>query len=171
MIVSWTRPTNAFVLARRPLSNPSVATPAKAGVHTPPAWIPVFTGMTEKFTSNSRDTPELRKISRRRESIPCVSDSLDPCFRRGDEARADYGLFKDLPGPSIHITAGRRCIMPIVKVEMFAGRSKEQKAELAKAITDAVVDIARTTADETIVIFTDVERENWARGGTLASER
>ena len=61
--------------------------------------------------------------------------------------------------------------MPIVKVEMFAGRSKEQKAELAKAITDAVVDIARTTADETIVIFTDVERENWARGGTLASER
>ena len=61
--------------------------------------------------------------------------------------------------------------MPIVKVEMFAGRSKEQKAELAKAITDAVVNIARTTADDTIVIFTDVERENWARGGTLASER
>ena len=61
--------------------------------------------------------------------------------------------------------------MPIVKVEMYAGRTKEQKAELAKAITDAVVNIARTTADETIVIFTDVERENWAKGGTLASER
>ena len=61
--------------------------------------------------------------------------------------------------------------MPIVKVEMYAGRTKEQKAELAKAITDAVVNIARTTADETIVIFTDVERENWAEGGTLASER
>ena len=61
--------------------------------------------------------------------------------------------------------------MPIVKIELYAGRTKEQKAELAKAITDAVVNIARTTADETIVIFTDVERENWARGGTLASER
>ena len=61
--------------------------------------------------------------------------------------------------------------MPIVKVEMYAGRTKEQKAELAKAITDAVVNIARTTADETIVIFADVERENWAKGGTLASER
>ena len=61
--------------------------------------------------------------------------------------------------------------MPIVKVELYAGRTKEQKAELAKAITDAVVNIARTTADETIVIFTDVERENWAKGGTLASER
>ena len=61
--------------------------------------------------------------------------------------------------------------MPIVKIELYAGRTKEQKAELAKAITDAVVTIARTTADETIVIFTDVERENWAKGGTLASER
>ena len=61
--------------------------------------------------------------------------------------------------------------MPIVKVELYAGRTKEQKAELAKAITDAVVNIARTTADETIVIFTDVERENWAKGGTLASDR
>ena len=54
---------------------------------------------------------------------------------------------------------------------MFEGRTKEQKAELAKAITDAVVDIARTTADDTIVIFTDVERENWAKGGILSSER
>ena len=53
--------------------------------------------------------------------------------------------------------------MPIVKIELYAGRTKEQKAELAKAITDAVVNIARTTADETIVIFTDVERENWAK--------
>ena len=61
--------------------------------------------------------------------------------------------------------------MPIVKIELYAGRTKEQKAELAKAITDAVVNIARTTADETIVIFTDVERENWAKGGTLVSER
>ena len=61
--------------------------------------------------------------------------------------------------------------MPIVKIELYAGRTKEQKAELAKAITDAVVDIAKTTADDTIVIFTDVERENWAKAGILSSER
>ena len=61
--------------------------------------------------------------------------------------------------------------MPIVKIELFEGRTKEQKAELAKAITDAVVEIARTTADDTIVIFHDVARENWAKAGTLASER
>ena len=60
--------------------------------------------------------------------------------------------------------------MPIVKVEMYAGRTKEQKAELAKAITDAVVNIARTTADETIVnmpiVSRDVRREDQgAEGG------
>ena len=60
--------------------------------------------------------------------------------------------------------------MPIVKVEMWLGRTQEQKAELARAITDAVVKIARTSPDETIVIFQDVDRENWAKGGVLASQ-
>ena len=60
--------------------------------------------------------------------------------------------------------------MPIVKVELWTGRTQEQKAELARAITDAVVNIARTTPDETIVIFQDVDRENWAKGGVMASE-
>ena len=60
--------------------------------------------------------------------------------------------------------------MPIVKVEMWPGRTQEQKAELAKAITDAVVNIARTTPDETIVIFQDVAKENWAKAGKMASE-
>ena len=61
--------------------------------------------------------------------------------------------------------------MPIVKVEMWPGRTQEQKAELAQAITHAVVNIAHTTPDETIVIFQDVARENWAKGGVMASER
>ena len=60
--------------------------------------------------------------------------------------------------------------MPIVKVELWTGRIKEQKAELAQAITDAVVNIARTTPDETIVIFQDVDKENWSKAGKLASE-
>jgi len=60
--------------------------------------------------------------------------------------------------------------MPIVRVEMWPGRTQEQKAELARAITDAVVSIARTTPEDTIVIFQDVARENWAKGGVMASE-
>ncbi|MSQ61346.1 MAG: 4-oxalocrotonate tautomerase [Dehalococcoidia bacterium] len=60
--------------------------------------------------------------------------------------------------------------MPIIRVEMWAGRTREQKAELAKAITDAVVNIARTSPESTIVIFDDVQRENWAENGKLSSE-
>jgi 4-oxalocrotonate tautomerase len=60
--------------------------------------------------------------------------------------------------------------MPIVRVEMWPGRTAAQKRELARVITDAMVNIAHTTADATIVIFEDIPRENWAQGGKLASE-
>ena len=61
--------------------------------------------------------------------------------------------------------------MPVVTVQMYAGRTKQQKAELAKAITDAVVRIALTTPEQTWVVFQDVPRESWAIGGVLASDR
>lgn len=60
--------------------------------------------------------------------------------------------------------------MPIVRVEMFTGRTHAQKQELARAITEAVVNIAHTTADQTIVIFSEIEREDWATAGKLASD-
>ena len=59
--------------------------------------------------------------------------------------------------------------MPIVRVEMWPGRTQQQKQELARAITDAVVRIAKTTPEATIVIFEDVAKENWAEGGELSA--
>ena len=60
--------------------------------------------------------------------------------------------------------------MPVIHVEMWAGRSYSQKQELAKAITDAVVKVTNTSPDATIVVFSDVPKENWAQGGVLAAE-
>ena len=60
--------------------------------------------------------------------------------------------------------------MPIIRVEMWTGRTLAQKRELARVITDAVVNIAHTTAEATIVVFEDIPRENWAQAGKLASE-
>ena len=60
--------------------------------------------------------------------------------------------------------------MPIIRVEMWSGRTKEQKAELAEALTDAIVRIGKTSADHTIVLFEDIDKDNWAEGGKLASE-
>ena len=60
--------------------------------------------------------------------------------------------------------------MPVIHIEMWPGRTYTQKQELAKVITDAMVKIAKTTPEATIVIFDDVTKENWAQAGVLASE-
>ena len=60
--------------------------------------------------------------------------------------------------------------MPIVRIEMWPGRTHAQKTELARVITEAVVTIAHTTPEATIIIFEDIAKENWASGGILASD-
>ena len=60
--------------------------------------------------------------------------------------------------------------MPIIRVEMRPGRTHAQKAELARLITEAMVTVAGTTPQATIIIFEDVPKENWAVGGVLASD-
>ena len=60
--------------------------------------------------------------------------------------------------------------MPIIRIEMWTGRTHDQKAELARVITEAMVTIAHTTPEATVVIFDDVAKENWADAGVLASD-
>ncbi len=61
--------------------------------------------------------------------------------------------------------------MPFVNVKMLEGRTRDQKRELAKAITDAMVTICNAKADGTMVVIEDIPRDHWARGGSLLSER
>ena len=60
--------------------------------------------------------------------------------------------------------------MPVLRVSLWTGRTKEQKAEIAKALTDVMVRIGKTTPEGTIIIFEDVDKSNWAHGGILASD-
>jgi phenylpyruvate tautomerase PptA (4-oxalocrotonate tautomerase family) len=39
-----------------------------------------------------------------------------------------------------------------------------------RLITEAMVTIAHTTPEATIVVFEDIPRENWAVGGVLSSQ-
>lgn len=55
--------------------------------------------------------------------------------------------------------------MPVVIVKLLEGRTAEQKTELAQAITEAVVKIAKTTAEGTQVIYEDTKRSDWFSGG------
>jgi 4-oxalocrotonate tautomerase len=53
---------------------------------------------------------------------------------------------------------------------MWKGRTKAQKQELARAITEVVCNIAHTTPEATTVVFQDYEKEDWAQAGKLASD-
>ncbi|MFQ5873995.1 MAG: 4-oxalocrotonate tautomerase family protein [Dehalococcoidia bacterium] len=60
--------------------------------------------------------------------------------------------------------------MPNVTIEMYPGRTKAQKAELARVITDSMATIAKTDPNAVQVIFREVSRDDWSFGGTLASD-
>lgn len=60
--------------------------------------------------------------------------------------------------------------MPNITIQWYAGRTTEQKRQLAAAITDAMVKIGKTSADQVQIIFQDIEKSNWAAKGKLASE-
>jgi 4-oxalocrotonate tautomerase len=60
--------------------------------------------------------------------------------------------------------------MPTIRVELFEGRKPEQKAALAKELTDACVRVLGGSAAGVDVIFSDVARHDWATGGVLWSE-
>ncbi len=61
--------------------------------------------------------------------------------------------------------------MPTIRVELFAGRTLEQKRALAQALTEATVRTLGGSADAVDVIFSDVERHDWATGGQLWADK
>lgn len=61
--------------------------------------------------------------------------------------------------------------MPVVTVEMWEGRTIEQKRRLVKAITEAMVEHADARPDALHVIIHDVPRESWGLAGVLGPDR
>jgi 4-oxalocrotonate tautomerase len=60
--------------------------------------------------------------------------------------------------------------MPIIRVELWPGRTEAQKREMARQLTEVVCNVAQTTPEATIVVFQEIAKEDWAQGGRLASE-
>ncbi|HBH38215.1 MAG: 4-oxalocrotonate tautomerase [Curvibacter sp.] len=61
--------------------------------------------------------------------------------------------------------------MPTIRVEMFEGRTPEQKREFVKAITEATVQTLGSSPEAVDVIITDIKKSDWATGGVLWSEK
>jgi len=60
--------------------------------------------------------------------------------------------------------------MPLIQVSLFAGRTAEQKRAFAQAVTEAAVRTIGATPDSVDIIFTDVQRGDWATAGRLWSD-
>jgi 4-oxalocrotonate tautomerase len=61
--------------------------------------------------------------------------------------------------------------MPLITVQLFEGRTIEQKREYAKALTEASVKTLGIDASAVDVIFQDVRKSDWATAGVLWSDK
>ncbi len=61
--------------------------------------------------------------------------------------------------------------MPIITVQMFAGRSLEQKRELVSSLTREMARICKLSESTIHIVIEEVTQENWGMGGQLFSDR
>lgn len=59
--------------------------------------------------------------------------------------------------------------MPIINVQMVAGRSQEKKQELVAVLTQETARILEVEPDWVTVVINEYTRDNWASGGELHS--
>src|SRR5262245_39176125 len=60
--------------------------------------------------------------------------------------------------------------VPNITIQWYAGRTDEQRRQITAAITDAMVRIGKTSADQVHIVFQDVEKSHWGYNGKLASD-
>jgi 4-oxalocrotonate tautomerase len=61
--------------------------------------------------------------------------------------------------------------MPEVYIHLVEGRTIDQKRQVAKEVTDAVVRGLNVPPDAVLVEFVEVSKNDKAKGGVLFSER
>ncbi|AQW32006.1 4-oxalocrotonate tautomerase (plasmid) [Ralstonia syzygii subsp. celebesensis] len=61
--------------------------------------------------------------------------------------------------------------MPTFHIEMFEGRTADQKRKLAEEVTRVTCETLGCMPGSVDIIIAEVKRENWATGGVLWSEQ
>nr|WP_255458994.1 MULTISPECIES: 4-oxalocrotonate tautomerase [unclassified Herbaspirillum] len=61
--------------------------------------------------------------------------------------------------------------MPIIHVEMFAGRTLEQKRAFVSEVTRVASETLACPPESVDVLFTEFARENWAKAGKLVADK
>jgi len=60
--------------------------------------------------------------------------------------------------------------MPMIRVEMLAGRTREQKKALVREITEGTCRALGCKPDAVQIVLSDIARDDWAESGKLFSE-
>ena len=61
--------------------------------------------------------------------------------------------------------------MPIINIDMIAGRTLDQKRKLVKSVTKAVCESIGTTPERVKIKLNDMEPENYAISGELIADQ
>jgi len=61
--------------------------------------------------------------------------------------------------------------MPFITIQMLSGRSKEQKKRLVEEVTKDIAEICNIKPENVWIVIEEVEKEHWAVGGALISDR
>jgi 4-oxalocrotonate tautomerase len=61
--------------------------------------------------------------------------------------------------------------MPVVTIQMAAGRSLEQKRRVAEEITTTLVSVLKVDPADVTILVNELPRESIAKAGRLLSER
>jgi len=61
--------------------------------------------------------------------------------------------------------------MPFVTIDIWEGRTVEQKRKLAMAVTSAVAEAIGCPEEAVEIVIRDVPKINWSTGGKLACDK
>jgi 4-oxalocrotonate tautomerase len=61
--------------------------------------------------------------------------------------------------------------MPIIRVEMWTGRSLEQKRELVEVLSRETARISGCGIESVYVVIDEISKDNWGAGGQLCSDK
>jgi len=61
--------------------------------------------------------------------------------------------------------------MPYVNVKVAGKLTKEQKQKIAEGITKLLQEVANKPPEATYIVIEEIDRENWAKGGKLLSDK
>lgn len=61
--------------------------------------------------------------------------------------------------------------MPIVHIELLEGRTLDQKRDMVKKVTEAIVDTAKCPKEAVKIVITEMPTMHLGEGGVLRSDK